>query len=130
MEMNLDRVRANVAAASTEDLLDRATVYRDGMEPEALELIEAELRKRGVTAAQQADHAERYTGVLHDQDGMVLYCDYCEHLVPAVWCGWRWHWYLGLIPIFPIRMSLCQDHAKTGSARRALGQPDEPRRQP
>ena len=54
METNLDRVRANVQAASTEDLLDRATVYREGMEPEALDLIEAELRRRGVTAAAHA----------------------------------------------------------------------------
>ena len=28
MEFNIDRVRKNVAAAETPDLLDRATVYR------------------------------------------------------------------------------------------------------
>ena len=39
MELDLERVRANAQQASTEDLLDRATVFRDGMEPEALEII-------------------------------------------------------------------------------------------
>jgi hypothetical protein len=28
-------------------------------------------------------------------DGLPPYCDYCEHLVPAVWRGWRWYRYLG-----------------------------------
>jgi hypothetical protein len=106
-----ERIRANVRAASTCDLLDRATVYRDGMEPEALQLIEVELRQRGVTAAQQADHAAQYLTVLHDRDESVLFCDYCEHLVPAVWRGWRWYWYLGLVPLFPIRVALCARHA-------------------
>ena len=32
MELNLERVRRNVEQASTEDLLDRATVYRAAME--------------------------------------------------------------------------------------------------
>ena len=35
--LNLDRVQANVRKADLEDLLDRATVYRNGMEPAALE---------------------------------------------------------------------------------------------
>src|SRR5258708_7816623 len=56
MELNLDRVRENVRQADTEDLLDRATVYRDGMEPEAILLIEAELRARGVTEADILAH--------------------------------------------------------------------------
>ena len=40
MRLDLDRVRANVRAAGTEDLMDRSTVWRDGMEPEALDIIE------------------------------------------------------------------------------------------
>jgi hypothetical protein len=31
MNLNLDKVRENVRRADTEDLLDRATVYRQGM---------------------------------------------------------------------------------------------------
>jgi hypothetical protein len=104
------RIKANVHAATTGDLLDRATVYRNGLEPEALELIEEELRQRGVTVAQQVEHATQYIGVLHGPDGLVLYCDYCEYLVPAVWRGWQWYWYAGLVPLFPIRVSLCAKH--------------------
>ena len=34
--LDLERVQANVRKADMEDLLDRATVYRNGMEPDAL----------------------------------------------------------------------------------------------
>ena len=44
--LDLDRVRQNIRQATTEDLLDRMTVYRAGMEEEALELIADELRSR------------------------------------------------------------------------------------
>src|SRR5256885_174553 len=50
MEFDLQRVRANVRKASTEDLLDRATVYRTNLEPAALPVILEELKARGVTA--------------------------------------------------------------------------------
>ena len=45
---DLNQVRQNAKAATTEDLLDRLTVYRAGMEPAAIEVIEAELDKRGI----------------------------------------------------------------------------------
>ena len=54
-----DSVLANVRQADTEDLLNRITAYRDGMEPEAVAMIEEELRERGVTAAEIAAHHER-----------------------------------------------------------------------
>jgi hypothetical protein len=111
LEIDRERIRANVQAATTQDLLDRATVYRDGMEPEALELIEEELRQRGVTAAQQIDHQTQYEDTLRDGEGLPLYCDYCDHLRPAVWRGWRWYWWWGLVPLFPIRVALCARHA-------------------
>ncbi len=82
-----ERLAVNVRSASTQDLLDRATLYRDGMEPEALELIEEELRRRGLTAAQQVDHAL------------------------AVSRGWGWHRLWGKVPLFPRRVTLCAEHA-------------------
>jgi hypothetical protein len=109
LESNLDRVRANAEAASTEDLLDRVTVYRGGMEPEALEVIREELRKRGVTAAQEIDHAARHIGAPGDAEGMALHCAYCPR--PAVWRGWAWHRLWGVLPLFPRRMALCAEHA-------------------
>src|SRR5262249_25099597 len=65
MELDLDRVRTNVRSATTEDLLDRATVYRAGMEPEALDIIEAELEARNVTTAEIRDHEERRRRVMN-----------------------------------------------------------------
>src|SRR5262245_49520354 len=43
MRLDLEKVRANARAASTEDLLDRVTVFRDGLEPEAVAVLEEEL---------------------------------------------------------------------------------------
>jgi hypothetical protein len=106
---DLERVRANVRSASTDDLLDRATVHRSGMEPEALELIEEELRRRGVTAAQQIDHATRYLDVVTDAGGLALRCQRCDR--PAVWRGWGWHRLGGVLPLFPRRLMLCAEHA-------------------
>ncbi len=41
------RLLLNVRQATDEDLLNRVTVYRAGMEPEALVVIEEELAQRG-----------------------------------------------------------------------------------
>ncbi len=107
--LDLDRVRANVRAASTEDLLDRATVYRSGMEPEALEIIEEELRRRGVTAAGQIDHAAQHLDVIVDASGLPRRCARCPR--PAVWCGWGWHRLWDKLPVVPRRLALCAKHA-------------------
>src|SRR2546426_528712 len=48
MEFNAGRVFANVRSADTEDLLDRVTAFREGMEPQALAIIENELARRGL----------------------------------------------------------------------------------
>jgi hypothetical protein len=111
MEMNLDRVRANIQAANTEDLLDRATVYRDGMEPEALAIIDAELRERGVTAGELFDHAQqRHKEAIPGQDGLAVRCYRCTR--PAVAQGWRWHRLWGVLPVFPRWVGMCEEHAK------------------
>jgi hypothetical protein len=108
MRLDLNKVRANVAQASTEDLLDRATVYRQGMEPEALALIDEELRARGVGPAELAAHAERRQGAL---PGPVP-CEKCRR--PAVVCHRGWHRLWGLVPIFPRTLAYCQEHRPQG----------------
>lgn len=59
LEFDAQRCLGEVRQAETADLLDRVTAYRNGMEPEAVELMEQELRRRGVDAAAIAAHAEQ-----------------------------------------------------------------------
>lgn len=110
MALDLERVRENVAAADTEDLLDRATVYRDGMEPEALELIDAELRLRGVGEGRIAAHRARRAGSLGAADGLALCCGLPGCSRPAV--EWRWGWNRGwsVMPVFPRLQPFCEVH--------------------
>src|SRR5260370_29944666 len=75
MQFNPERVRENVRKADTDDLLDRVTVYRDEMEPEALEIIETELHARKVSDAQIEKHGrQREQEVLKSEDGRPLRC--------------------------------------------------------
>jgi hypothetical protein len=125
-----ERVSANVRQASTEDLLDRAAVYSEGMEPEALDLIEAELRRRGVTRQAQEEHAERHRGRsrLPEVEGAAARCSFCDR--PAVERGWGWHRLWGLVPVFPRRFRYCAEHAAAagvpGTTSAAGGSPLPP----
>jgi hypothetical protein len=49
MEFDSERVWLNVRKAETQDLINRVTVYRQGMEEDALSIIERELHNRGIT---------------------------------------------------------------------------------
>ena len=109
LEFDANRVRVNVRQATTEDLLDRLTVYQTGMEPEALDIIEAELHERGVSADEIAAHGEqrrRETRVL--PDGTAARCSFCHR--PAVAEGWGWHRLWGVCPIFPRHFRYCPEH--------------------
>ncbi len=108
MQFDLERVRDNVARATTEDLLDRATVYRAGMEPEALDVIEAELRRRGVGPGEIEMHAAASAWTPRDRNGVALKCLRCSR--PAVWQGWRMHKLFGVLPLFPRHVALCAEH--------------------
>jgi hypothetical protein len=109
MLFNLDRVRTNVRQATTEDLLDRITVYRGGMEPEALELIAEELRDRGAHDEHIAAHAERrQRETKYGPDGTAVRCSRCHR--PAVAEGWGWHRIWGKVPMFPRFYYYCAEH--------------------
>jgi hypothetical protein len=115
MRLDLERVRADVRQAATEDLLDRATVYRDGMEPEALDVIEAELRQRGVRVADIEAHGEaRARVVLWGPDGLPVPCRTCGR--PAVVAGQGWARLWWLVPLFPRRVAYCERHRPAGWA--------------
>jgi hypothetical protein len=112
MKMDLSQFRENARAASTEYLLDRVTVYRTEMEGPAIELVEAELRSRGLTSAEVDAHAaaRERDGLLRHPDGTVVRCDYCPR--PAVRRRWGWHWLWGwVLPVFPRPFRLCREHA-------------------
>ena len=102
------RVLANIRAADTDDLLDRVTAYRVGMEPEAIAMIENELHRRGVTKAAIAEREEtcrRECIVL--PNGLAVKCSFCSR--PAVAEGWGWHKLWQRIPLFPRRFRYCKD---------------------
>lgn len=108
MEFRLERVRANVRTASTEDLLDRATVYRTGLEPAALPVILEELKSRGVTAETIVRHEESHQQAVRDGMGVARLCARCRK--PAVTREWGWHRMYGRVPVFPRLYYLCEDH--------------------
>jgi hypothetical protein len=111
MKVNPQRILLNVRKATTENLLDRVTAYRAGMTPEALDLIEAELKDRGVGPEQIAAHAERCRQeVLFLDDGTAAKCSFCER--PAVGRGWSMHRLFGLLPVFPRRFYYCKEHRR------------------
>jgi hypothetical protein len=106
---DLKAVAQYIRKAETEELLDRVTVYREGMEPAALDLMEGELDRRGVTRDQIAEHdaSRRATAILLD-DGTALRCSHCDR--PAVVRAWGWHRLFGRVPVFPRRFALCAVH--------------------
>jgi hypothetical protein len=110
MDFSLDRVRTNVRGADTEDLLDRLTVYRAGMEPEAVRLIEEELRSRGVRDSEiEAHNAKRRAEVSFMPDGTARKCSFCHR--PAVAERWGWQCLLrGWVPVFPRMFYYCEEH--------------------
>jgi hypothetical protein len=111
MDFNLDRIRINVRQAGTEDLLDRVTVYRAGMEPAAIDLIEAELHSRGVTPEQiEAHEADRRRTILPSAD-IPFRCSLCDR--PAVERAWDWHRLWGILPVFPRVFYYCSEHRPT-----------------
>jgi hypothetical protein len=111
MEFDLNLVRANVQNATTEDLLDRATVYRAGLEPAALPVILEELRSRGVTPDVIVAHEGRRDNVIYDETGTAQKCHRCDK--PAVVREWGWHRMFGRLPLFPRAFYFCPEH-RTG----------------
>jgi hypothetical protein len=110
MFFDLDRVRDNAAKAMTDDLLDRVTVYRSGMEPEALEVIETELARRGVGPRDIEAHAVSRQGTLRDASGLALRCVVCHQ--PAVGQSWQMLKVFGILPLIPRRVALCAQHLR------------------
>jgi hypothetical protein len=108
LDFDPQRVLVNVRQADTQDLLNRATVYRDGMEPDALPIIERELHDRGVTSAQIEEYHERMNRQVIQCEGIAVRCSFCNG--PAVAEAWGWHRLWGKLPLFPRRLYYCLEH--------------------
>ena len=112
MRLDLRKVAEFIRRADTEELLDRVTVYREGMEPAALDLMEGELDRRGISRAAIAEHdAERRATAIMLPDGTAMRCSFCNR--PAVVQARGWHRLFGLIPIFPRIFARCALHSPT-----------------
>lgn len=110
---NLDPIRENARKASTESLMDQATVFREEMESPAMEIIDLELQARGITALQLAAHTamRERDGIAHHPDNTVIRCTYCTR--PAIKHVKKWHRLWGwFLPLFPRQMHLCKNHEK------------------
>jgi hypothetical protein len=110
MQFNIDRVRENVRGATTEDLLDRATVYQMALEPQALPVILEELKTRGLSAEDIVAHEASRREVLFDANGIARTCNACAK--PAVVQEWGWHQLFGKLPVFPRLFWRCEDHRR------------------
>jgi hypothetical protein len=133
MLYDADRVARNVIRADLEDLLDRVTAYRAGMEPAAIASIEEELEREGVTnqmVREYEDWCRR--NVIYLDDGTAAKCTFCYK--PAVQQGWGWYrWSFSLpwlrrvigergwlkrfsVPVFPCHVRRCIRHGGVPSA--------------
>jgi hypothetical protein len=115
MDMDIEKVWLNVRQSTTRDLLNRLTVYRSGMEADALRIIERELHDRGVTPddIDQHDRAMR-DAVLVDEHGIGIKCTFCYE--PAIAEGLGWHRLWGILPLFPRWHHYCREHNPDKSA--------------
>jgi hypothetical protein len=114
MRFDLKRVAEFIRRADTEELLDRVTVYREGMEPAALDLMEGELDRRGVSRAEIAEHdTKRRASAIMLDDGTALRCSCCSR--PAVKQARRWYRVFGLVPVFPKVFAYCELHTPGGA---------------
>src|SRR3954452_16679006 len=97
--LEIERLQRNVRKSATDDLLNRVTVYREGMEPVALRVIEAELRTRGLGWDEIEKHnvALRQAALMDNKMGIAMKCSFCP--APAVAEGWGWHWLWGRLPV-------------------------------
>ena len=119
MELDPTAVRDNARRAETEDLLDRVIVYHAGMDPIALDIIRAELASRGLTAADEVEHAlTREADTVLVRDGIAVRCTFCDR--PAVTQELAWHRLWGWLPVFPRQTAYCAEHARYRPSRTAV----------
>ncbi len=116
MSLDLERVLINIRKSETRDLLNRVTVFKSGMEPEAIPLVANELADRGVTQEMIDRYDARLrTVVVLLEDGCAAKCSLCHE--PAVTRVWGSHKLLGIIPLFPRVVYYCTYHQPDGKGK-------------
>jgi hypothetical protein len=115
MDLDSQKFLDRIKHEDTDDLLDSVTAFRAGMEPEAIEMIESELRRRGVNSVAIDEYAQTVRAeCLFETDRTAKMCSFCRK--PAVAEGWGWHKILGRwLPIFPRWVRYCKKHAPATS---------------
>lgn len=109
MDVDLQVIAATIRKAETEDLLDRVTIYRNEMEPAAVDLMEHELARRGFHYdAIDAHETERASQSLFNDDGFAIRCEFCDR--PAIAKNWGWHKLWDRLPIFRRWINRCAEH--------------------
>jgi hypothetical protein len=109
MDFDRNRFKKISQDMTTEELMDRVTVYRPEMEPKAVQMMEAELARRGVTQLRiEAHAAQRGETAFFLSDGIAVRCSFCNR--PAVGQRWGWHRLWGKVPVFPRRFTYCEEH--------------------
>lgn len=108
LQFDPDKVLANARQACTRDLLNRVTAFRAGMEPDALDIIEAELARRGVRREQIEAHSVQLGDVIVRADGIAARCSFCDQ--PAIAHGRGWHRLWKRVPVFPRWFFYCAEH--------------------
>ncbi|QEL16496.1 hypothetical protein [Limnoglobus roseus] len=122
MRLDLKTIAARMRTAETEQLMDRVTVFREEMEPAAVDLIEGELARRGVTDEQLVHHLRvRIERAVLRDDGTVVRCNFCER--PAVVQARGWFRIFRFVPLYPRLFSYCVVHER--KPKTPLGIPTE-----
>ena len=107
-EKQLQRLRA----MSTAELLDRVTVLQPQMDPDAVELMHAELAGRGVGPDEIGAHLRDMRMVaVRNETGQIATCSVCSRA--AVTSREVQHRWWGLIPIMKRRKYFCAEHGAT-----------------
>jgi hypothetical protein len=97
MQLDLEKVRIYAKKADNRALLDRVTVFRQGMEPAAIEIIKIELLER----------AYKDLGI-RGPEGLPRLCKKCA--LPAISREWGWLKVFGFIPLLPWQHLYCEEH--------------------
>lgn len=109
MRFRPDKVLGNARKSPTPELLDRVTVLRNGMEPEALEIIEAELARRGITPDEITEHAQSQKHrVIQGPDDLPRPCDRCGRAATNERAGWHRIW--SILPLYRRKHYFCDEH--------------------